>query len=248
MKKSGWLEKKWFRNLLFVAFLVTWVFFVLVGVEYAIAYLASWILPVDVLSSPITNTLLSAISYLLTLIIAITIPPKILKSKVMENTRERLGLDGLPTWTDLGLAPIGYIATILIAAGLTALFNLFPWFNSAEAQELGYSIYMQGWERVLAFVALVVIAPIMEELLFRGWLYGKLRLEIPKVAAIIITSLLFGLVHMQWNVGISVFAMSLITCTLREITGTIYAGTLVHMINNGVAFYLVFIAGAGLLG
>ena len=248
MKKSGWLEKKWFRNLLFVFFLVAWVFFVLVGVEYAIAYLASWILPVDVLSSPITNTLLSATSYLLTLIITIIIPPKILKSKVMENTRERLGLSGLPTWTDVGLAPIGYIVAIIIAAGLTWIFNFFPWFNSSEAQELGYSIYMQGWERGLAFVALVIIAPIMEELLFRGWLYGKLRLKIPKVAAIVTTSLLFGLVHMQWNVGISVFAMSLVTCTLREITGTIYAGTLVHMINNGVAFYLVFIAGAGLLG
>ena len=94
-------------------------------------------------------------------------------------------------------------------------------------------------------MALVIIAPIMEELLFRGWLYGKLRLKIPKVAAIVTTSLLFGLVHMQWNVGVNVFAMSVVLCALREVTGTIYAGILTHMIKNGVAFYLLFVLGIG---
>ena len=88
-----------------------------------------------------------------------------------------------------------------------------------------------------------VIAPIMEEIIFRGFLYGKLRVRIPKWVAIFVTSLVFGLVHLQWNVGISVFAMSIVTCTLREITGTIYAGMLVHIINNAVAFYLVYVAG-----
>ena len=102
---------------------------------------------------------------------------------------------------------------------------------------------MFGLERGLAFITLVVIAPIIEEIIFRGWLYGKLRIIIPKWLAILITSLLFGLIHMQWNVGISVFAMSIVTCTLREITGTIYSGILVHMINNGVAFCLVYIVG-----
>ena len=99
-----------------------------------------------------------------------------------------------------------------------------------------------GIERGVAFIALVVIAPIAEEIVFRGWLYGKLRVNIPKWVAILITSLVFGAIHMQWNVGITVFAMSVVNCILREITGTIYAGTLVHMINNGVAFYLVYVA------
>jgi len=100
-----------------------------------------------------------------------------------------------------------------------------------------------GGERVVAFILLVVIAPIAEEIVFRGFLYGKLRIAAPKWLAILIISFLFGLIHFQWNVGISVFAMSVVSCTLREITGTIYAGTLVHMINNGVAFFLVYVLG-----
>ena len=56
-------------------------------------------------------------------------------------------------------------------------------------------------------------------------------------------SILFGVVHMQWNVGVNVFAMSVVLCGLREITGTIYSGILVHMIKNGLAFYYLYILG-----
>ena len=51
--------------------------------------------------------------------------------------------------------------------------------------------------------------------------------------------------HGQWNVGVNVFAMSIVLCTLREITGTIYAGILLHMLKNTIAFVLVYIVGMG---
>lgn len=190
----------------------------------------------------ILATLISILSYVIAIILLIWLPPKIFK-KIKPASRESLGLSGLPTWTDIGLSPVGYVVSILLAMGLTAVFNLFPWFNANEAQNLGYSPYMMGGERVVAFILLVVIAPIAEEIVFRGFLYGKLRIAAPKWLAILIISFLFGLIHFQWNVGISVFAMSVVSCTLREITGTIYAGTLVHMINNGVAFFLVYVLG-----
>jgi len=190
----------------------------------------------------ILATLISILSYAIAIILLIWLPPKIFK-KIKPASRESLGLSGLPTWTDIGLSPVGYVVSILLAMGLTAVFNLFPWFNANEAQNLGYSPYMMGGERVVAFILLVVIAPIAEEIVFRGFLYGKLRIAAPKWLAILIISFLFGLIHFQWNVGISVFAMSVVSCTLREITGTIYAGTLVHMINNGVAFFLVYVLG-----
>ena len=190
----------------------------------------------------ILATLISILSYAIAIILLIWLPPKIFK-KIKPASRESLGLSGLPTWTDIGLSPVGYVVSILLAMGLTAVFNLFPWFNANEVQNLGYSPYMMGGERVVAFILLVVIAPIAEEIVFRGFLYGKLRIAAPKWLAILIISFLFGLIHFQWNVGISVFAMSVVSCTLREITGTIYAGILVHMINNGVAFFLVYVLG-----
>ena len=112
---------------------------------------------------------------------------------------------------------------------------------------------MSGGDRVLAFLTLVVVAPIAEEIVFRGWLYGKMREKIASeysnkvsmVVSILLVSLLFGAVHGQWNVGVNVFAMSVVLCGLREITGTIYAGILLHMLKNGVAFWMLYMMGMG---
>lgn len=231
------------KLVLFTLTLSAFVFAIVVGVQILLGIIVTSLFPVDVVELPIVNALFSIVSYALAMILIILLPPILLKNKVKKSSRDSLGLRGLPTWTDLGLAPIGYIASIILAAGITAIFNLFPWFNASEAQELGFSHYMMGGERVIAFLLLAVIAPIAEEIIFRGWLYGKLRVKIPKWVAILVTSLVFGLVHMQWNVGVTVFAMSVVTCSMREITGTIYAGTLVHIINNSVAFYLVYVIG-----
>ena len=92
-------------------------------------------------------------------------------------------------------------------------------------------------------IALVFIAPIAEEIIMRGWLYGKLRSRLPLPLAIVLTSILFGFLHGQWNVGVGVFALSLVLCSLREITGTIWSGILLHILSNGIAFYLLYIGG-----
>ena len=231
------------KKVLWVVAISAFVFTAVLGVQLLLGLIISPFISADVMAMPAVSVLFSIISYGLALLMIIYLPPKIFKKKLAKSSRESLGLRGLPTWTDIGLAPVGYIATIVLAAGVTALFNLMPWFDANEVQDLGYSHYMVGFERGIVFVLLAIIAPIVEELIFRGWLYGKLRVKIPKWVAIIVTSLVFGLVHLQWNVGITVFCMSIVTCTLREITGSIYAGTLVHIINNSVAFYLVYVAG-----
>ena len=238
------MKKPWVKTVLWTVLLVSWVFVALVGSEILVGLLVGWILPKDILVSPVATAAFSLVAYLLAAFLIIWVPTKIPKIKnTLASSRERLGLKGLPTWTDIGLAPVGYIVTILITMGVTLVFSNFSWFDANEAQELGYSVYMQGFERGLAFIELAIFAPIMEELIFRGWLYGNLRVKIPKWVAILLVSALFGLVHFQWNVGITVFVMSVVSCTLREITGTIYAGTLVHIINNSVAFYLLYVVG-----
>jgi membrane protease YdiL (CAAX protease family) len=57
----------------------------------------------------------------------------------------------------------------------------------------------------------------------------------------LVVSVLFGIAHGQWNVGIDVFALSVSMCVLRELTGSIWAGALVHIIKNLIAFIGVFV-------
>ena len=237
------IKKEGGKTVLWVIGQLLWVAIFMVGLQLLLGFLFTKILPANLLSSTAVNIIYLVISYVLGVLFIVVLPPKVLKKKVEKVSRERLGLKGLPTWTDIGLAPIVYVVSLILAAGLTAAFRVFPWFDANQAQNLGYSPYMMGWERGFAFIALAVFAPIVEELIFRGWLYGKLRVRIPKWLAILLVSVLFGAIHMQWNVGVTVFCMSVVNCLLREVTGTIYAGTLVHILSNGLAFYLVYVMG-----
>jgi membrane protease YdiL (CAAX protease family) len=53
-------------------------------------------------------------------------------------------------------------------------------------------------------------------------------------------SALFGLAHMQWNVAIDVFVLSMVACYLRELTGSIWAGIILHCLKNLIAFIALF--------
>ena len=158
------------------------------------------------------------------------------------TNRTELGFKHLPTFVDLGLAPIGYIVHLVLATALTSLMSLFTWFNATETQDTGFSYFITGGDRFVAMIALVFIAPLAEEILMRGWLYGKLRTKLKAPLAILLVSLVFALLHGQWNVGVTVFSLSLVLCTLREITGTIWSGIILHMLSNGIAFYLLYVA------
>lgn len=234
-----------------VFLMMLWVGVSVIGAQAVVGWFMMALLGAETFAQPVPTGVFSALSYCLAMVLVIAVPAKL--SKKWKVNRQDLGLHGWPTWTDIGLAPVGYIVYVILAAGLVGLFSLFPWFNAEEVQDVGFSYSILGIDRVVAFLTLVVIAPIAEEIIFRGWLYGKMREKFNTVGSNItsmivsslLVSLLFGLVHMQWNVGVNVFALSLVLCALREITGTIYAGILLHMLKNGVAFVLLYVVGVG---
>ncbi len=196
-------------------------------------------IPIGLMNQAIYGLIVSAVVYALTLVFVMGLPLLAKKSPV---TRALIGLTRLPSWKDIGLAPAGFVIYFIVSAIVMMLVsNFIPGVNLNEVQDVGFKSLSAQYEFVLAFLALVVIAPIAEEVLFRGYLYGKLRQAVPTWAAILATSLLFGFVHLQWNVSIDVFILSLVLCSLREITGSITAGILVHMLKNGIAFYFLFI-------
>lgn len=185
------------------------------------------------------NTVLAALIYGLSLLIVVGVPW--LAGKHSTDKRE-IGLWRLPSWADLGLAPIGFLLYFLLSALVLYIIGLlFPVFDSNQLQETGFGDITQRYEYILAFATLVVAAPVAEEILFRGYLYGKLRKNAPVWLSVFITSVLFGAIHGQWNVAMDVFALSIVLCALREVTGSIWAGVLLHMMKNGIAFYLLFI-------
>jgi len=201
--------------------------------------ISSFGINLDSIDSAVLNSTVAALMYVLTLLIVIGLP-WLIKNK--RTTLKDVGLDRLMLWFDIIITPVGLVFYLILTLSLTMLATqLFPWFDVQQVQNTGFSQLGQGYEYILAFLTLVIIAPFAEETLFRGYLYGKLKKIIPFWVAILITSLLFGLAHGAWNVGVDTFALSIVLCLLREVTGGIWAPILLHMTKNGIAFYVLFI-------
>ena len=80
----------------------------------------------------------------------------------------------------------------------------------------------------------VIVAPISEELIFRGLILGKLK-QYGDVFASIIVSLLFALIHGNLPQSIPTFIVSLFLCWVTLQSNSIIPAISIHMINNAVA-------------
>ncbi len=156
-----------------------------------------------------------------------------------------IGLGRLPRLADLWRALAGFAgfyALLIVSLGVLSYF--FPEINTSQQQDVGFTNLHTVSDNILAFTALVILPPLGEETLMRGYLYSGLRSRWRILPAMLMTSLLFGLAHLQfgtsgpllWLAGADTLILSLVLVYLREKTGALYAGMLVHMLNNLVAF------------
>ena len=88
-----------------------------------------------------------------------------------------------------------------------------------------------GW----TLLAVVVLAPVAEELLFRGMLTEMLRRHAGAVVAALLSSAIFALMHLQPAVMIEAFLAGLVLCYIYFLTRSIYACILLHVFNNAIA-------------
>ena len=138
-------------------------------------------------------------------------------------------------WIIIGIAIyLALTSTALLAA------SFIPNFDVNQAQNVGYGS-ARGWQLLLAFVGLVVIPPVAEEMLFRGFLYRGLATKWPKILSALIASSLFALVHLQWNVAVDVFVLSLVMIFILEKTQNLWVCIILHSIKNFMAFLVLFV-------
>jgi membrane protease YdiL (CAAX protease family) len=190
----------------------------------------------------VAEAVIAALIYIVTIALVVGLPWVNKKLVHLRATAKDLGYGRWMSWTDILLGPAGFLVYIVLSALLVYVGSLVIGFNTTQTQDVGFQGLQTYTQYVLAFITLVVMAPIAEETLFRGYLYDKVKKYVPTWLAIIITSVTFGLVHGQWNVGLDVFALSIVLCLLREISGSIWPSIWLHMLKNGIAFYILFIS------
>ena len=89
-------------------------------------------------------------------------------------------------------------------------------------------------------IATIFVSPISEELIFRGVLLNKLKLIVPTLFAILISSLLFASLHPFGSV-ISAFIFALCMAILYIRTDNIMVPIFAHFLNNLFAEAIVFL-------
>ena len=104
-------------------------------------------------------------------------------------------------------------------------------------------------EAMFLSIVSVTIAPLMEELFFRGFLYPVLVRRLGVGASIVLTAALFGFLHWaqlgySWAVVI-IFLVGLALTIVRAVTKSVAASFLTHVGYNGTLSLLLFVATDG---
>lgn len=86
---------------------------------------------------------------------------------------------------------------------------------------------------LMLVISTCVIAPIFEELLYRGLVLSALK-RFGNMFAIIITSFLFALAHGNLPQAVPVFFLSLVLCYVTLRSGSLYPSMMIHFINNAM--------------
>ena len=92
--------------------------------------------------------------------------------------------------------------------------------------------YVPQAESVAACIALVLLAPPVEECLFRGMLFGRLARHIPAWAAAILSAVCFGVWHMDEVAFLYTLVPGLAYAALCARSGRLRYGILAHALNN----------------
>lgn len=199
----------------------------------------------------VQSSMLAALAYGFALAFALGIPLLMRRKPI---TRKVLGINRLPSWSDIGLSLLGVLPYYLLSAVLI-------WFGTEVVkvidpqvgQAIDFSNLNLKIEYIVAFLTLVIMAPLAEELLFRGYFLGRLQEKTGRWVAVFITAAAFGLMHLpgdigengqlilQWGVVADTFALGLVAGTMRQLSGSIWVGVLLHAIKNGIAYYFLFI-------
>lgn len=147
---------------------------------------------------------------------------------------------GFTRWSSIGIGPTLGLGVLIIAIGIG--FNyiytefIFPDVDmQGDLRALFEAIPKTAANNLLLFVAVAVLAPLLEEFLFRGLLQKSLMPMMPAWAAIILSAAIFATVHMDAYAFPPIFLLGAGFGYLYYKTGSLRVCIVLHMINNGAA-------------
>jgi membrane protease YdiL (CAAX protease family) len=137
----------------------------------------------------------------------------------------------------LAIPLLAYPVTVFIAADVEAAvvrFALHGHFVNPQAQEIAGGVTRSVANTVGLLLLVAVLAPLVEETVFRGVLYQWLRKSLPVWAAAGISAAIFAAAHAIPTLFPWLFVTGLALALVFEYGGTLYCSMLLHGLINGV--------------
>ena len=147
---------------------------------------------------------------------------------------EDFGLRPARLWSSAGLVLAGYGVFIALSAAWTSALGI----TARENVPVQLGTYDSGLALAGAILLVCVIAPVCEELFFRGYVFSALRRRGLLLAALV-TGTAFGLAHVVSSpIGfiVPLATLGVILCLLYERTRSLYPCMALHALNNSIAF------------
>ena len=137
-----------------------------------------------------------------------------------------------------GILPIAIMAAAFNVI-TTVIISFIPWPQEWMDSYVESSSAIDG--SVMAWITAVLMAPVLEEIVFRGLMYTRLKKGLPAIIAAIITSLAFGIAHGTVIWAIYTFVFSMILIWVFEKFQSLTACIVLHMAYNlsGMALSLI---------
>ncbi len=149
-----------------------------------------------------------------------------------------------PDWAGLGLAALGWVALVPAIGWLGELNEMIPLPEFLRSWETMQTDLIEGLlvggelSTAAQFIALALTPAICEELLFRGYLQRNVERRFGSVAALVSIGVIFGAYHLRASQIIPLSLLGVYMGYVVWATGSLWAGVLVHLLNNGFVVVL----------
>ncbi|MCR5154879.1 MAG: CPBP family intramembrane metalloprotease [Lachnospiraceae bacterium] len=156
--------------------------------------------------------------------------------------KEDAGIKSLSPKIFLPMVLLGIGGQFVISLVLTKVTEIIPAGITEQYSQMMESVLAEG-NVFLSAVSTVILAPMAEELLYRGISLGYAKRSLSVISAALLQAVLFGIYHANIIQGVYAFLIGLVFAYVYLLFNTIWASILLHACFNAAAYLSVLMGG-----
>ena len=140
--------------------------------------------------------------------------------------------------------PLAYLITVGI--GITASFGVNGLIEITGISKL-FPLYQEEYVEMLfhdnviiTIISSVILAPILEELVFRRFVFKRMRENVNYITATVLSSLIFGVVHGNMVQAVFAFIIGIILCYVYEKFNNLIVPIFLHAVVNATSVVVAY--------